>query len=378
MLTPITYTKVPSNAKIGLENPKKTYHWHILIWLLLITYELYTISFAMGIVAKLDRIVTHYLINIFFFYFTALWVIPYSLRYRKQWFWRLPVFLAIAFSLLIISKGLLDLSFKHMDKDLGRALNFNARYIGGAAWRSLYFLALAFLFYLFRTYVQERDIRENLERLGLENQIKEQRLQLELTQAKLVYLKAQINPHFLFNTLNYIFSLVQKSEPDAAEAIVKLSKIMRFALDAEHADENPPLSIEIAHSKNLIDLWLIPKSDTAYLNFNVDKEVCDYHFISLVLLTLLENIFKHGDLSNPSAPGIFNLLIRKDKLVIQTLNVVNTDINSSGGSIGLDNLRQRLNSAYGSKCSFSYKDTPEGYFIVQIEVELAMLQKGKP
>ncbi|MNK46930.1 hypothetical protein D3C87_657250 [compost metagenome] len=153
---------------------------------------------------------------------------------------------------------------------------------------------------------------------------------------------------------------------------------MRFALDAEHTDENPPLSIEIAHSKNLIDLWLIPKSGTAYLNFNVDKEVCDYYFIPLVLLTLLENIFKHGDLSNPSAPGIFNLLIRKDKLVIQTLNLVNTDINSSGGSIGLDNLRQRLNSAYGSKCSFSYKNTPEGYFIVQIEVELAMLQKGKP
>ncbi|RQO66600.1 hypothetical protein DBR40_22230 [Pedobacter sp. KBW01] len=377
MLSHITYTKVPFNVKTGLENPKKTYYWHILAWLLLITYELYTISFAMGIVAKLDRIVTHYVINIFFFYLTSLWVIPYSLRYGKQWVWRLPIFLAAAFSLLIISKGLLDLSFKLMDKDLGRALNFNARYIGGAAWRSLYFLALAFLFYYFRTYVKERDIRENLERLSLENQIKEQRLQLELTQAKLVYLKAQINPHFLFNTLNYIFSLIQKSEPKAAEAVVRLSKIMRFALDAEHAEENPPLSIEIAHSKSLIDLWLIPKSGTAYLNFNVDREVYNYHFIHLVLLTLLENIFKHGNLSDPSAPGIFNLLIRKDKLVVETINLINTDINSSGESIGLDNLKERLNSAYGSKCSFSYKNTLEGYFSVQIEVELAILKKVK-
>lgn len=373
----LTYTKASFSKKIGLENLKKTYHWHLLIWILLISYELSTISFAIGIVAKPGLIIAHYLINIFFFYFCSLWVIPNSLKYGKQWVWRIPLFLIIAFVLLVVNKGLIDYTLNALDKHSGRTLNFDARYIGGAAWRSLYFLALAFLFYFFRTYVKERDIRENLERLGLENKIKEQRLQLELSQARQAYLKAQINPHFLFNTLNYIFSLIQKSEPDAAEAIIRLSKIMRFALDAEHAEENPPLSIEIAHSKNLVDLWLIPKSGTAYLNFNVDKEVCDYRFIPLVLLTLLENIFKHGNLSDPTAPGIFKLLIRKDKLIVETINLVNTDINSSGGSIGLDNLRQRLNSAYGPKCSFSYKNTLEGYFIVQIEVELAMLRKVK-
>ncbi|QIL40478.1 hypothetical protein G7074_15135 [Pedobacter sp. HDW13] len=373
----LTYTKASFSRKIGLENLKKTYHWHLLIWMLLITYELSTISFAIGIVAKPGLIINHYLINIFFFYFSSLWVIPHSLRHGKQWVWRLPLFLVIAFALLVLSKGLIDYALNSLDEEQGRALNFNTRYIGGVAWRSLYFLALAFLFYYFRTYVQERDTRENLERLSLENQVKEHRLQLELSQARQAYLKAQINPHFLFNTLNYIFSLIQKSEPKAAEAVVRLSKIMRFALDAEHAEENPPLSIEIAHSKSLIDLWLIPKSGTAYLNFNVDREVYNYHFIHLVLLTLLENIFKHGNLSDPSAPGIFNLLIRKDKLVVETINLINTDINSSGESIGLDNLKERLNSAYGSKCSFSYKNTLEGYFSVQIEVELVILKKVK-
>jgi len=371
----LTYTKAPFNAKVSLENIRKTYHWHLFIWGVLITYELYTISFAIGIVAKPDRIIAHYIINICFFYFTSLCVIPYSLRYGKQWLWRLPFFLATALVLLILSKGLIDLGFNLLDKDLGRALNFDARYIGGAAWRSLYFLALAFLFYYFRTYVRERDARERLERQNFENQIKEQQLELELTRARQAYLKAQINPHFLFNTLNYIFSLIQKSEPEAAKAIIRLSNMMRFALDAEHAESNPPLSVEIAHSRNLIDLWIVPKSEMTYLDFKVDSQVQQYRFIPLVLLTLLENVFKHGNLSNSAAPGIISIFTSADQLIIETTNLINTEINNSGGSIGLDNLRQRLENAYGRHCSFYYC-IQENYFLVKITVELTAL--GNP
>ena len=365
---------VDFSVKPSLVKLKKTYHLHLLIWILLIAYELYTISFAVGILAEPNRLVSHYLINITFFYFTSLYVLPSSLRYGNQWLWRLPIFLTAAFALLILSKGLLDFSFKLLDKDLGRPLHFDAKYIGGAAWRGLYFLALAFFFYYFRTYVKERDTRETLERQNLENRIKEQELQLELTQARQAYLKAQINPHFLFNTLNYIFSLVQKSEPDAAKAVIKLSNMMRFALDAEHAESNPPLSVEITHSRNLIDLWLVPKSETTYLNFNVDNKALDYRFIPLVLLTLLENVFKHGNLSNPSAPGIVNISINADHLIIETMNQINTKINSSGVNLGLNNLNQRLENAYGRNFTFFYNSDKE-YFLVKIAVALGALEK---
>lgn len=370
----LTYSKAPFGTKVSLENLRKAYHWHLLIWTILIIYELYTISFAVDILAHPGRIISHYLINIAFFYFTSLFVLPHSLQHGKQWLWRLPVFFTIAFALLILSKYFLDFTLMLLYKEMGKTLNFNAKYIGGTAWRSLYFLALAFLFYFFRTYVRERDTRETLERQSFENLIKEQELHLELTRAKQAYLKAQINPHFLFNTLNYIFSLVQKSEPEAAKAVIKLSNMMRFALEAEHAESSPPLSIEIAHAKNLIDLWLAPKPETTYLDLNVDNKALNYRFIPLILLTLLENIFKHGNLSNPIAPGVVMVLINVDHLIIETTNQINTEINSSGGNLGLDNLKQRLENAYGRDSTFFYSND-KGYFIVKIAVALSALEK---
>jgi len=369
----LTYLKAVLTKNFGRIKWKKMYSWNVLAWVFLISYELTTMRIALGAIGDIYLLTGHYLINIALFYFLSLIILPRSLEQGWQWLWRLPLLLLISFLLLITLKYGLDTWLKNLHLYTGRKPALNKQYISGTAWRGLYFVILAFLYYYFGVYVKERNSRAEFEKRALEKKIIIQQTKLELSKAKHAYLKSQINPHFLFNTLNYIFSLTQNSQPEVASAVVQLSNMIRFALEAEYSEKAPLLKDEIQHARNYINLWQIPKSGTLNIHFQVESTVLEYPFIPLVILTLLENIFKHGNLNEPGDPASMEIFITENKLKIETKNLINTGLNDSGLNLGIANIQNRIEAAYGGESECMFSSTPDRHFITRISINISLL-----
>ena len=119
--------------------------------------------------------------------------------------------------------------------------------------------------------------------------------------AELAFLKSQINPHFLFNSLNSIYSLAYQKSDMTPEAILKLSEIMRYML-YESNDNKVELAKELQYLQNYIDLQKIRFGDKAFVDLKITGEVGDQKIVPLLLIAFIENAFKHGVANDPKMP----------------------------------------------------------------------------
>lgn len=191
-------------------------------------------------------------------------------------------------------------------------------------------------------------------------------------EAELKFLKGQINPHFLFNTLNNLYGLAMEGAREMPESILKLSSILRYLLYESNA-KAVPFEKEKDVMLAYIDLELLRTAGIENRQFLIDADAA-YHIPPLLWLPVLENIFKHG---TPCANGEqmidFRLAIRQGKLSIFSKN--SFDPQTSGrkspdaSGIGLANLKQRLDLLFPGKCVFDIREDDK-YYIVNIEIEL--------
>lgn len=167
----------------------------------------------------------------------------------------------------------------------------------------------------------------------------------EQLEAELNLLKAQVNPHFLFNTLNNIYSLSLYDSKKTPEMILKLSQLISYML-YECKDEEVSLEKEIQFIKNYIDLESVRVEDIARINFNITGEDPGHKIPPLLFIPLIENAFKHGIAIDQETSVIdIDLRISADNIELKTNNPVNrSDSNSlsTQGGLGIDNVRKRL------------------------------------
>jgi len=178
----------------------------------------------------------------------------------------------------------------------------------------------------------------------------QERKELEKDKAtsELSFLKAQIHPHFFFNTLNNIYVLTEADPKLAGEAIHQLSKMMRYLLyDTQQGDNM--LSQEIAFVKNYISLMKLRLTDVVKINIDIPANLKDVPLAPMIFLPFVENAFKHG-ISATRQSYINITILQKDKVLdlivnnsIMKDNKVSLDINSG---IGLVNTRRRLDLLY--------------------------------
>lgn len=170
----------------------------------------------------------------------------------------------------------------------------------------------------------------------------------EKSSAELSFLKAQINPHFLFNTLNSIYSLAYRKSDETAPAIVKLSGLMRHVItDAQK--EELPLAREVEYISNYIELQKLRLTEATHVSFHVQGELDDKMIAPLVLLPFIENAFKYG--SNPEKPGKISISIEATSATVQfdvSNTIVNTE-NIASDRIGVGNAIERLMLIYPGK-----------------------------
>ncbi len=168
-------------------------------------------------------------------------------------------------------------------------------------------------------------------------------------EAELSFLKAQINPHFLYNTLNNIYTLAITNNPNTASSIMKLSNIMRYMTD-DITDELVPLREELDCIANFIGLQELRLGDSTPINYQIEGIPLNHKIAPLILMTFVENAFKYGISKQKKSPIVIKINISEEKLEFFAQNTdfsENTKMNSTG--IGIENTRQRLQFAYPGK-----------------------------
>jgi two-component system, LytTR family, sensor kinase len=175
-----------------------------------------------------------------------------------------------------------------------------------------------------------------------------QQLQIEKQAAELNYLKSQTNPHFLFNTLNNIYSLARDKSDLAPESVLRLSKILRFML-YETGGTHIAVEQELKIIDDYIALEKLRYDDSLRINFNYDVEDMKQAIPPLLLMPLVENAFKHGVSETRNQPFVtVHLSINQRKLVFMVKNSTEdfTESKTVKENIGLANLRRQLELLY--------------------------------
>ncbi len=181
-------------------------------------------------------------------------------------------------------------------------------------------------------------------------QLLENRRELEArhAEAQLNYLKAQINPHFLFNTLNNIYAAATLQHPNTAQMVLRLSDLLRYVTYDGQADQ-VPLSKEIAQIRAYIELFQLKSESPLPITFTVEGDIEQRSIEPLLLLPFIENALKHGDLeTNPAGYLRITLQNEPDRLVFFVENSFdpNNQQKDLQGGVGLDNIQKRLELEY--------------------------------
>ncbi len=186
---------------------------------------------------------------------------------------------------------------------------------------------------------------------------------------ELTHLKGQISPHFLFNTLNSIYSLVLSKDEAAPDAIIELSELMRYVLRDAH-QHKVPLEREIRYISSYIGLQQARLGNTAAIHSHIEVEQNDLQIAPLILISFIENAFKHG--VNPDAPSdiVINIHLKEKQLALQVTNKKVSRRQVDGEGIGMENTLKRLQLLYPSAHHLNIKESKDE-FSVQLSMDLA-------
>jgi LytS/YehU family sensor histidine kinase len=198
-----------------------------------------------------------------------------------------------------------------------------------------------------------------------------QQLLIEKQRAELSYLKSQTNPHFLFNTLNNIYSLSRDKSDLAPESILRLSKILRFML-YETNGEFIAIDQEVKMIADYIALEQLRYDESLRINFNHDIDNLKQSIPPLLLLPLVENAFKHGVSETRESPFIdisLGLSERKLRFVVKNSTGTLSDPVRMKENIGLSNLRRQLELLYSEYDLIVEQD--KSIFVANLKINLA-------
>lgn len=209
----------------------------------------------------------------------------------------------------------------------------NLSFLKGVAVHSQFSIAYIIFFAIVRNIYNNNQLRE-----------KNNKLRIEKKEAELNYLKSQTNPHFLFNTLNNIYSLARDKNDLAPESILRLSKILRFML-YETGGDSISIDDEMQIITDYIALEKLRYDDSLLVTLNEDIENSKQPLPPLLLIPLVENAFKHGVSETRSRPFVdINLTVKQQQLLFIVKNSIGETSTSQEvkENIGLSNLRKQL------------------------------------
>ena len=217
-----------------------------------------------------------------------------------------------------------------------------------------------------------------LENSNDELQRKNLLLENQLLTTEIKFLRAQINPHFLFNTLNFFYSEMLEAQPKVADGIMVLSQIMRYSLqDFSKSGGFADLSDELENVQNVIKIHQIRFNNTLHVALDLECDDDNMQIVPMVLITLVENVFKHGNLQDADFPAIILCKTYTDRKMIyfSTINKKKKGVysNPNPAGLGINNIRQRLEQLYHNNFSMKVIDEIDSY---KVELEFPLHEKA--
>jgi sensor histidine kinase YesM len=202
--------------------------------------------------------------------------------------------------------------------------------------------------------------------------IQKSQLEKQNLKSELALLRSQINPHFLFNTLNNMHSFTHTDPDKTAFSIIKLSEIMRYMLN-ESNSEKVLLDQEIEYIKSYIALQNLRFSDKEFVRLQITGDPTGIEIAPMIFIPFVENAFKHGD-KKQKIPGIeVKLEIESSSILFEVKNnkrkIKSTEIEDNSG-FGLDNLERRLELAYPGKYNLKVFDE-NNHYITVLKIDLS-------
>jgi len=332
---------------------------HVLVWLTLVCLP-YLLSY--GQEQEIDRIIAHFWIPLFFsaiiFYFNY-FVLVDRFLFPKETVQFIVINTAIIIFFLFLKEYIEDNFFK----DIIKKRLENTERSGPPLKMAIYIQLLSYLAPLFFSVAlksTKRWVKTEAERKEAAN------FKLK---SELQHLHYQLQPHFFFNSLNNIYSLVDISPDQAKSSIHSLSKLMRYMLYETNL-EVVPLSKEIDFLKKYIDLMKLRVSDKTTVNYSFPSGETGIQIGPLLFISLIENAFKHGvSATKPSTIDVNMTCDDKSVLFsVENHNFPKKTDDKSGSGIGLQNLEKRLELLYADK--FSFKTIlNDDRFLVTLKIE---------
>ena len=204
---------------------------------------------------------------------------------------------------------------------------------------------------------------------SLENKILQ--AQLQIKEQELKFLKMQIHPHFLFNSLNTIYGFALKKKDEAPEMILKLSNLLDYIL---YQVDKPTVSVkdEIHHLEDYISLEEMRFHDTLQVDFKKENINSDIQIAPMLLIPFIENSFKHGKIVDEKLKISIDLKIDDNRLLFKIVNTSKSEEKQSKG-IGLENIKKRLEMLYPNSHKIVVQQK-ENQFSVELEITIDRLK----
>jgi two-component system, LytTR family, sensor kinase len=339
---------------------------HILAWSILLLFPLYIfIADPTHDVNFFIRSYIHTIEYILIFYLNYFWLMPKLFFNGKQ-----KLYFIAAVGLLTIVYFIMQPIDEYMlphnlsfEKDLGDLLIKYKIPRPSEKWHIYNYLITSIL-------VTGFSMGLRMANKLIQNEKERKELEKERLNSELAFLKNQISPHFFFNTLNNIYSLIQINTSDAQKAVSQLSKLMRYLL-YESENGNTVLSREIEFMRNYINLMKLRLNNKVKFSATFPENFTDVNIPPLLFISFVENAFKHGVSYRESSFIDISMKIEEMQLIFECRNslfaVAQDEKNVAG--IGLDNVRKRLALLFPEKHKLSISQT-KNTFEVLLRIKL--------
>lgn len=325
---------------------------HLSFWCFYVSFYAYAISSRPGREISFTRFSLSLSLQLAFAmlvtYFNYFILLPRYLKHQKAWKYFLEF--AIPFAVLIFSRVLVQ-------RSVMESFDIHERYY----YTTFYVVQLSFDTLLITIFVGMLRFATG----WFELEAKRKQMENDKLMNELKFLKAQINPHFLFNTLNNLYYLAYSQSPNTTEVIAKLSQMMRYMIyDSNY--QQVLLSKEVEYMQNYISLERLRLNNEVPIDFVVEGETENKLITPLIFITFLENAFKHGVSANNVDSWVkIHIKVENNECIytVENSKLKMPAENKEKSGIGLQNLKRRLELSYFGKYSLTTDDQSDRYFV---------------
>ncbi|WP_341226730.1 histidine kinase [uncultured Arcticibacterium sp.] len=321
---------------------------HVLGWSI---YYLVDFIFVIGFTSDLtSSAVMTYFSTIFIYTFCFYFIVEIYKRFFPKQMIKGILISLITVVIFSILNSLWDIYIIRYDKSILKLESNPWHVYLFETWRFSTSALYAFAYWIYLQRIDDQRLRREAEK--------------QLHSAEIAFLRAQINPHFLFNTLNFVYGNVAEKSTEAGNAILSLTKLLRYSVESTKT-ENSSLRREVEAVTEYLVLQKLRFGGRAYVDFEKSGLFMLFVIPPLVLLSLVENAFKYGIIDDEDNPIKINLNVDKDGLKFVCFNTKRLDFKDrETTSVGIKNIERRLELTYGSDYNLLVNEDDDTYEVI--------------